>query len=342
MSTRIEPIDTSAAPEETLRALHELYLVRDEELEPIGDPPVPFEQRLVDWRNLLETEAIPRFALWEGTRVIATSGVFMDLEQNLDNAFGWVYVHPDHRGSSHGRSVAAPMFDEAETSGRSRFAFQINQGRPEERLAELAGMKPAFTGKRSRLSFPELDWSLMDLWVKRAEERAVDYELVFMRSPVDDEYLQPFCDLTEVMNTAPREDYEEEDEVITPEMWRDIEVKDEAKCKDVLFYVARHVATGALVGYTEVALPRLHPDLPWQGDTAVDPAHRNLGLGRWLKAAMALRLREEYPTVTRIDTHNAGSNAPMLSINVEMGFSPILIETVWQGDLATLRQRLSV
>jgi hypothetical protein len=32
----------------------------------------------------------------------------------------------------------------------------------------------------------------------------------------------------------------------------------------------------------------------------------------------------------------------MLSINVEMGFKPIMIETVWQGDVATLRERLSV
>jgi hypothetical protein len=32
----------------------------------------------------------------------------------------------------------------------------------------------------------------------------------------------------------------------------------------------------------------------------------------------------------------------MLSINIEMGFKPILIQTVWQGDLATLRENLSV
>jgi hypothetical protein len=79
-----------------------------------------------------------------------------------------------------------------------------------------------------------------------------------------------------------------------------------------------------------------------QLDTGVDPKHRNKGLGRWVKAAMALKLRDEYPQVQRIDTENAGSNQPMLSINIEMGFKPILIQTVWQGDLATLRENLSV
>jgi hypothetical protein len=32
----------------------------------------------------------------------------------------------------------------------------------------------------------------------------------------------------------------------------------------------------------------------------------------------------------------------MLSINIEMGFKPILVQNVWQGDLAGLRSALSV
>ena len=57
---------------------------------------------------------------------------------------------------------------------------------------------------------------------------------------------------------------------------------------------------------------------------------------------MALKLREAYPSVRRIDTENAGSNAPMLGINVEMGFKPILIQNVWQGDLAAIRANLGI
>jgi hypothetical protein len=32
----------------------------------------------------------------------------------------------------------------------------------------------------------------------------------------------------------------------------------------------------------------------------------------------------------------------MLNINIALGFKPVLREHVWQGDLATLRERLSV
>ncbi len=342
MSIRIERIDTRTAPETTLRALHELYLERDAEMEPAGDPPVPFEQRMIDWRVFLETEAIPRFALWDGPDVVATAGALMDLEQNLENVFGWVYVSPSRRGEGLGRLVGAPMLDEVEAAGRTRFATELNQGRPEEKIAARAGMKPAFTEKRSRLSFQDLDWNLMELWVKRAEERASEYELVFMPTPMPEEHVDAFCELWQVMNTAPREDFEEDDEVLTPAVLRDWEAKFEAKESDYLLLVARHVPSGKLAGFTEVTCHRLQPDLVWQGDTGVDPGHRNQGLGRWLKAAMALELRESHPDVRRIDTYNAGSNAPMLSINVEMGFKPVMIETVWQGELAAIRRELSV
>lgn len=342
MSTRIELIDTRTASEETLRALHELYLARDEELEPAGDPRVAFGQRLVDWRNTLESEAVPRWALRKGSEIVATAGAYMELEQNLDNAFGWVYVHPEHRGHNYGRTIAAPMFDAVEADGRVRFAFEMNEGRPEEAIARAAGMKSAYTEKRSRLSFPDVDWPLMELWVKRAEERALDYELLYLPSPIEDEHLKGFCELNLVMNTAPAEDFEEDDQVITPEIWRDVEVKEEARARDVLTFVARHKPTEVLAGFTTVFCHRLQTDLVWQGDTGVDPAHRNKGLGRWLKAVMALKLRSDYPDVQRIDTYNAGSNAPMLKINIEMGFKPIMIETIWQGDLATLREKLSV
>ena len=47
-------------------------------------------------------------------------------------------------------------------------------------------------------------------------------------------------------------------------------------------------ATDQLVGFTQLLATPTRPWLGQQWDTGVDPAHRNLGLGRWLKAANAL------------------------------------------------------
>ncbi|MGH8950516.1 MAG: hypothetical protein ACRDX9_03735 [Acidimicrobiia bacterium] len=341
MSSHIQLIDTPIADDETLRALHEFYLAIDGELFP-DDPPVPLEERLVGWRHLLETEAIPRWAVWKGPEVVASSGVFIDLEQNLANAGGWVYVHRQHRGSGLGREVAAPMLDFVQENSRTRFATGINEGWPEEALVKRAGMKLAYRERLSRLSFQDLDWDLMESWVARATERASDYEILLLRSPIPEEHLQAFCDLVFVMNSAPLENYEEEDEVMTPESWRDVEAKARLREQDILINIARHKPSGDFAGYTNVSFHRLQPDLVEQWDTGVDPKHRNKGLGRWVKASMALELRDEYPDVRRIDTENNDYNEPMLNINVEMGFKPVLIRNIWQGDVATLRKNLSV
>jgi GNAT superfamily N-acetyltransferase len=341
VSPHIEFVETRVAPEETLVALHELNAIWDDEILP-GDPPTPLAQRLVDWRHLLDFEGCYRWVTWKGPEIVATSGLYLDLVQNLENAFGWVYVHPHHRGAGLGRAMAVPMLEFAQEDGRTRFACAINEGAAEERLLARSGLKPAYREKVSRLDFLTLDWGLMESWVDRAAERASDYELMFMKSPVEEEHLGAFCALMGVMNTAPREDYVEEEETMTPEMWRDIEAKMTARGREILTFVARHKPSGRFTGYTNVAYKSLQPDLVEQWDTGVDPAHRNLGLGRWVKAAMALHLRENYPGVERIDTENAGSNAPMLSINIEMGFKPILVQNVWQGDLAMLRENLSV
>ncbi|MGB7860052.1 MAG: GNAT family N-acetyltransferase, partial [Acidimicrobiia bacterium] len=68
--------------------------------------------------------------------------------------------------------------------------------------------------------------------------------------------------------------------------------------------------------------------------------HRNKGLGRLLKASMAKRFVGEFPDVEWIDTGNAGSNEPMLNINIAMGFKPVLMINAWQGEIAKARRAL--
>lgn len=97
---------------------------------------------------------------------------------------------------------------------------------------------------------------------------------------------------------------------------------------------ARHDDSGELAGYTELAFPGLWPAAAWQEDTGVWPKHRDRGLGRWLKAANALRLLDERPEIEFIDTWNAGSNEAMLGINEAMGFRPLENWGDWQAETA--------
>ena len=338
MGIEITQLNTENAPESVLRELADYYVVVEAEDMP-GDPPTPYEMRLAEWRNLLPHLPVTRWVLRDDGSIVAVGVTVVETEQNLENGFGRIHVHPDHRGRGLARTIAGPMFDYLEGLGRVRFDTWVKKDEPVEDLLAGLGLKPVYGEKRSRLKISELDIDLMGHWISRARERASDYELRYYQSPLPDYLVDDFCDLAYIMNTAPREDYEVEDEVLTPQMWRDTEKSvAESKCQ-LHNLIAVHKTSGAFAGYTQIKTQDLQPDLAWQWDTGVHPDHRNKGLGRWLKAELIRRIVDEFPEVSRVDTFNAGSNEPMLNINVEMGFTPVHISNTWQGDLAVVRER---
>ena len=338
MAAHVEHIDTTTAPESLLVELAALYDGLDAEELP-GDPPTPLAKRIADWRMSFARFPINRWVLRSDGEIVGVAISQYDVEENLENGMGRIAVRPDQRGRGYGRMLATGVFDHLEKEDRTRFETWIKKGSPAEQLAERVGLKSVLSERRSRLLTAEVDRQLMRSWIDRAVERASDYELISMEAPFPEEHLQKYCDMMLIMNSAPLEDYEMEDEHITPEDWRDIEASVLAGQNSVLNLTAVHKPTGEFVGYTQVKTQGLQPELAWQWDTGVHPDHRNRGLGRWLKAAMMEKIVTEHPEVQRIDTENAGSNEPMLNINLAMGFEAIHEANAWQGDLATVRER---
>lgn len=338
MAIQTERIDPSTAPDSLLAELGRLYDVLDAEDLP-GDPPTPVEKRMADWRISFARYPINRWILRVDGEIVATAVTQYDVEENLTNGMGRIAVHPDRRGRGYARLLAQPVFDHLEQGGRTRFETWIKRDAPAEKLAEKVGLRSVLSERRSRLIVAEVDMDLMRAWIDRASERARDYELIYMRAPFPEESLQKVCDMMFIMNSAPLEEYEMEEEHIAPETWRDIEASVLQGQNQIHNFTAVHKPTGDFVGYTQIKTQGLQPDLAWQWDTGVHPDHRNKGLGRWLKAAMLERIVAQHPELERIDTENAGSNEPMLNINFAMGFKPIHDANAWQGELATVRER---
>ncbi|HEV7534028.1 MAG TPA: hypothetical protein VGP90_00245, partial [Acidimicrobiia bacterium] len=175
----------------------------------------------------------------------------------------------------------------------------------------------------------------------RAGERAADYSLVAWDGDCPEELLPAWVALKGVMNTAPLEAFEWDDERMTPERWRAVEATRTARGTVAWHLCARHDDSGELAGYTELLFPRTWPQIAWQGDTGVWPKHRERGLGRWLKAVNALRMLDEHPEVEFIDTWNAGSNEAMLAINVAMGFRPLENWGIWQAGTDVVAEAIA-
>lgn len=341
MGIEIDEIDATTASEETLLQMHELFVAQDAEIYP-DDPAMPPEQRLASWRNTPDHMTVRRWLLRDDGQLVAAASVSMNEIDNRDVGLARFDVRADRRRMGHATRLAGPVLAALEEGDRSSIIIDSPEGSPWESKLAAIGMKKALVDRESRLLVDNINWDLMNEWIERASERAIDYELLFVETPIPEQLLQKWCDLMLVMNTAPLEGLELEDFSMSPDKWRNIERSDLAQGGHLEGFVAVHKPTDAWVGVSEIFFLDRQPDRAYQGDTGVDPAHRNKGLGRWLKAASIKSFLERHPDVTRIDTENAGSNEPMLNINIEMGYKPLHVNYAWQGDVATVRERLGL
>jgi len=334
-------VDTRTAPEDLLVEMYHFYVPLFAEELP-EDPPTPMERRIKDWRYGLETEATPRWILRDGSGIVGAGVVFYDLEQDLKNGYMRVNIRADRRREGLGRRLAKPMLDRLESVDRIRVSTHVKEGWSIEDYLTRVGLKSSYRERRSRLVVTDVDREEMTLWIDRSAERASEYELISMQAPYPESFIEKWCTLQFLMNTAPMEDLVREDHVWTPTTWRDLEKTVSASEKDIDTLVAVHRPTGDWVGSTSIQTDRLDPAQAWQWETVVDPEHRNKGLGRWLKGSMLLSILNTHPRIVRIDTWNAGSNEPMLNINLAMGFKPILITNEYQGEIKEVRFKAGV
>lgn len=330
MRLQIDQIDTRTAPEAELRELHDLYVEWDTEWSP-DDPQVPWVQRLAQWRNISKYTAIPRWLARSDGILVGTAGLFYHHQQDLENVYGWVYVRDRYRRMGVARQLVRPALEHAIDVGRIRYATPVKAGSPYALWPERLGLKAAYNERVSQLRTADVDREMLNDWIDRASERASDYELISLGSPIPDEYMSRFIAVTEVMNTAPMEDFDEDEFHWSEDELREKASLEEAMGREILTLVAVHKPTGTFAGFTMLAYQSLHPEMAHQWDTGVDPSHQNLGLGRWLKAAMMEKVLDEYSDVAIVETENAESNDPMLKINVAMNFKPALELVLYQG-----------
>lgn len=324
--------DPDDAPEEDFEARYELYLAFHAEQSP-EDPIQPYDQYREGFRHKSSWAKQLRWDAVEGGtgRLLGTANLSLAyVETNRHLAWGGVNVAADARRNGIGTALAAKVVAAAKEDGRTL----LGSGAPEdgvgEHFLEAVGATRKLRDRKSRLLIADVDRALMEEWVRKAKERADGYSLVFWEDRCPDEHLQRFIDLTHVMNTAPRDELEMEDFKQTPERFREGEDRFLAQGYTGWTLVVVEDATGEFAGFTELGFASYDPTVAWQGGTGVVPAHRNKGLGRWLKADMVLRLMDGKPAVEKIDTDNAHSNDPMLGINIAMGFKIVKSSWAWQ------------
>ena len=92
-------------------------------------------------------------------------------------------------------------------------------------------------------------------------------------------------------------------------------------------------SSGRAVAFSELTVPRTAPELAYQWDTLVLPAHRGHRLGLLVKLANLARLAELSPATTEVVTWNARDNEPMIAVNESLGARVTALGRTWQKRL---------
>ncbi|NTY01312.1 GNAT family N-acetyltransferase [Deinococcus sp. JMULE3] len=292
------------------------------------DPALLPETEALGLTHQLPTERKSHLVVWNGDQALAWGSVEYDTEQNTHMAHLRLTVHPTARRQGLGRAIMSQLLEQAAAAGRHTLTFGTSSRSPAgEAFAQSYGAHAALTMRQSRLDLTTLDHDLLSRWQTRPDG---DPFRLHLWQRVPDEYLKRVADMMMVMNTAPRGDLEQQDWTITPEMIRSWEAMIEEANETRFMIAIEDTRTGQLDAYSETFWMQERAALVYQGATAVRPSARGQGLGKWVKAAMLDHVQHACPGARWVQTNNANENAPMLGINVALGFKPYSSFTEWQ------------
>ena len=245
-----------------------------------------------------------------------------------------------HRREGLGKELMAKLAELAESHGKSRLIGSATE-EDGKAFARALGAEVALEGLENRLDLGGVDWGMVEEWAANGPTRSPRSAIQWFTNRIDDRLLEAYCKFyTEVANQAPIGELDMEDLVFDSASFR----HREAQVADVGGSWITAMTTeneGEVSGMTEMFYLPDQESMIRQGLTGVKEEYRGRGLGKWLKAAMLLQVRDEMPQVNVVQTTNATSNEAMLSINRRLGFEKYREEENFQITLEDLRAYLA-
>ncbi len=269
----------------------------------------------------------------DGDDLVGWCGQWLPLAENRDTSPGEIEVHPDHRRRGHGTALLDEWRRRAQQSGRSRLVTGAAEGIGDA-FVTAAGFRAVLPDTQRRLHLAALSEPGLAALLADARAHSAGYSLVRWTGGAPDRYAAGVAALESRMTTdPPLDDLRWEQEVFDVERLRAHDAVQAARGNRRYTTAAVHDLTGDVVGYTAIVMSDGVDGAAEQWQTIVLPAHRGHRLGMLLKLENLDHLRAHEPAVRTIDTWNAASNAPMLRVNLAMGFEVVREWAEYERDV---------
>lgn len=324
---------------------HAFRRERHAEVRP-DDPMTPDGEVEADW--LLDDPYTDeqRLIAADGERIVASAGLWRqtpanpsyDTNAHLANV-GVHVIGPYRRrgiGSAMMRQLVESLAPHGIRTVSARTEFEDGHA-----FLNALGFAPKLVESENRLDLAALDWAMVERWAAESPARSPETRLELYEPRVPFEALETLVPtMNRVGADVPTDDLEHGEWKDTPESFAR-QVNDWLDSAGASHHLmCTREPDGSASGVTDLNYRPSHPDRVYQMLTGVLPEHRGRGLGKWLKAAMLLHIRDLYPEVRWVITGNANSNAPMLGINHALGFFKYREHTAYQANLNALAERL--
>ena len=239
------------------------------------------------------------------------------------------YVRPDNRRHGIGSAwlpLLLQLMDERGCTVVGMFA-EDSSGNA---FLKWIGAEAKLTGAENRLKLADVDWKMVERWMTEGLRRSPKTKLEVYDGPLPEAMLDDFApQFSTMLNTMPFEGLDHGEIVVTPAVMRDWYARATLRNESLHTILARE-PDGEISAITDTSWASHRPTIIDQRFTGVRPDARGRGLGKWIKAAMLRHVQELYPEAQWVATDNAGSNAPMLAINKELGFRVFRASTAYQ------------
>lgn len=250
-----------------------------------------------------------------------------------------LYVHPEHRRQGIGSVWLPVLLDLMDRHGATKAGLGTEDA-PGHAFLKWLGAEPKMQGAENRLRLADVDWAMAERWVVESAARSPRTTLEIYDEPIPEAMWHDFApQFTAMLNTMPFEGLDIGRIVVTPDHIREHNER-LLENGETQHTVLTREADVVISGMTNVTWAPYRSTIIHQQFTGVRTDARRRGIGKWIKAAMLLHLRKRYPQGQWIVTDNAGSNAPMLAINHQLGFRQYRAETEYQVSRDTLAARV--
>lgn len=299
-----------------------------------GDPPVAPRSHAGLLRHPWPGQAPRVFLVHAEGRPVGWYGLWLATTENLDTAPTELEVLPDERGRGIGQAVLTEAIRQARELGKKRMVFEAVADSPGAAMLAGAGARAVLADTQRILDLTAIEDAGLDTLLEDARAHSAGYTLVQWVGATPEGYVDAVGALESRMTTdAPFDDLAWEQEVFDAERIRARDAVKEVRGLLTYTSAAQHDESGTVVGISSLVTYDGVEGFASQWETIVLPDHRGHRLGMLLKIENLRHLQRHEPAVTRIDTWNSDSNAPMLAVNVAMGFTPVRRWAEWELTL---------